>query len=177
MINNSQNIVLGISGSVRENSSNTVVLNTIASLLPINTEYIFYKNLLSIPPFNPDADNEIPSVKELRDLVSKADLIVICTPEYAFGVPGVLKNALDWLVQSGEFNEKIVFAISVSPLGSGGEKCLFSLAQTLTALGTQIRTETCLSIPIINSKLNQEKEIIDLDLISKFQKMIDNLHW
>ncbi len=174
---NINKIVLGISGSVREYSSNTVVLNAIANLLPINTEYIFYKNLLSIPPFNPDEDNEIASVKELRDLVSKADLIIICTPEYAFGVPGVLKNALDWLVQSGEFNEKLVFAISVSPLGSGGEKCLLSLAQTLTALGTQINTERCLSIPIINSKLNQQKEIIDQELILQFQKMIDSLQW
>ncbi|WP_315817616.1 NAD(P)H-dependent oxidoreductase [Paraflavitalea speifideaquila] len=84
--------------------------------------------------------------------------MVICTPEYAFGVPGVLKNALDWLVSSGELNEKPVATISASPLYRGGDRAHASLVLTLQALG--VKNSGQITIPAITTKLNEEGLLI-----------------
>ena len=109
----------------------------------------------------------------MRKLIAEADGVVISTPEYAFGVPGVLKNALDWLVSSGELNEKPVFSISASPLNTGGEKALASLLLTLTALGT-IEVGR-LSIPNIKNKIDANKEIADEDTMKALSGTLDSL--
>ena len=77
-----------------------------------------YDGLARLPHFNPDLDEEgavaPPAVAELRDLVTAADLLVICSPEYAHGLPGALKNALDWLVSSPAMVGKRVTIINAS---------------------------------------------------------------
>ena len=92
--------------------------------------------------FSPDLDGEdAPTpVVHLRTLLGGSDGVLICTPEYAFGMPGSLKNALDWTVSSGDLNEKPVAAISASPLHSGGDKAHASLLLTLTAWGRMLPT-------------------------------------
>jgi len=88
-----------------------------------------YGGLDDLPHFSPDRDGDDPprSVGRLRELLRTADGVLIGTPEYAFGVPGALKNALDWTVSSGEFDGKPVAAISASPLYTGGAKAHASL--------------------------------------------------
>ncbi len=104
-----------------------------------------------------------------------ADGIIISTPEYAFGVPGVLKNALDWLVSSGELNEKPVVAISASPLSSGGDKAMASLLLTLKALGTKMDEKSSLKIGATNLKMNQAGVITDEQLLSELQGLFEHL--
>lgn len=80
--------------------------------------------------------------------------MLIGTPEYAYGMPGVLKNALDWLVLSGELVNKPVATISASPSEFGGSKARAWLILTLTALAANIVEGGSLTIPFIGKKLN-----------------------
>lgn len=146
--------ILGISGSLRQGSSGTILLDAFAQTLPATVSFEFYKALEFIPPFNPDHQATL-AVEELRKKVHNADAVVISTPEYAFGVPGVLKNALDWLVFTGEFNEKPVAAISSSSLSTGGDKALASLLLTLAALGAHCDSQSALSIGSAGLKIHE----------------------
>jgi len=129
--------ILAISGSLRASSTNTALVRAIAAMAPTGMDVTLYDGLGDLPHFSPDLDDEKSpaAVIQLRALLRAADGVLICTPEYAFGVPGSLKNALDWTVSSGDLNEKPVAAISASPLYSGGDKAHASLLLTLTARG------------------------------------------
>ncbi|HEY6841914.1 MAG TPA: NADPH-dependent FMN reductase, partial [Chthoniobacterales bacterium] len=102
--------ILAISGSLRSISSNTTVLRAAQLLARPGVEVILYEGLGALPHFNPDLDGDEPPqlVLELRSAVGLASGLLISSPEYAHGVPGSLKNALDWLVASVEFPNKAV---------------------------------------------------------------------
>ncbi|MCU1349277.1 MAG: flavoprotein, partial [Acidobacteria bacterium] len=91
--------ILAISGSLRNGSSNTNLLRAAAALAPDGVDVVLYDRLGDLPPFNPDVESAgtpIPSVDDFRAQLTAAAAVAICSPEYAHGVPGVLKNALDW---------------------------------------------------------------------------------
>jgi len=166
--------ILGISGSLRSNSSNTNVLNAIAKMLPESVKFKLFDKLHEIPPFSP-GDEENHAIQDFKALIKNANAVIICTPEYAFGVPGVLKNALDWTVSTGEFNEKPVSAISASPLNSGGDKALASLLLTLTALGTKRNDQSSLAIPNIKLKMDVSGSMTDELTVALLEDQINNL--
>ena len=149
--------ILGISGSLRANSSATSVLKQAATFLPAEVEFSIYDGLGNLPHFN-DSNNVPPEVLDFRNKVAMSDGIFICTPEYAFGVPGTLKNALDWTVGTGEFDGKPVALITAS---TGGEKAHASLLLTLKAISANVDERATLLISFIRSKLNEKKEIAD----------------
>jgi len=166
--------ILGISGSLRENSTNTIILKNLAKLLPAHASFELFDELHRIPPFSPgDVDGD--AVKSLKEKIAKAAGVIICTPEYAFGVPGVLKNALDWTVSTGELNKKPVAAISASPLNSGGDKALASLLLTLTALGTAKNEKSTLAIPNVKSIITSDGITSDDRTIALLQDQVNNL--
>lgn len=167
--------ILAISGSLREASTNTAILKNLQKLAPETTAITIYCPDAAIPHFSPDLDKPgaFAPVETLRNLVKKAEAVIICTPEYAFGVPGSLKNALDWLVSSGELNQKPVAAISASPLNSGGDKALASLDLTLTALGTINGGR--LSIPAIRTRLNEAGLVTDPETLAALKMVVLNL--
>ena len=166
--------LIGISGSLREQSSNTAILRTIETLLPTEVGFEIYDQLHLIPPFIP-GEAETDAIKDFKKRISNADGVFFSTPEYAFGVPGVLKNLLDWTVSTGEFNEKPVSVISASPLYTGGEHALSSLLLTLTALGTTRNEHSALSIPDIKTKLSKENDLTHPETIQQLQDQIKNL--
>lgn len=151
--------IIAISGSLKSTSSNTSILNTIAKLAPKNVVVEIFEGIDLLPHFNPEITEDIPAVTLFRNKIKEADGVLFSTPEYAFGVPGVLKNALDWLVSSGEFNKKPIAAISVSTMQSGGDKALASLMLTLSVLGTTFTESSTLAIGSIKSKMNDTGEI------------------
>jgi chromate reductase len=167
--------VLAISGSLRRQSANGFILKALSLMAPQLARFTFYEGLEDLPPFNPDKAQDVPAVLHFRQLLSNADAVMICTPEYAFGVPGVLKNALDWVVSTGEFNEKPVAAISASPLTSGGDKALESLLHTLTALGTIKDEHSSLSISAVKKKINGAGEITDEDTKKQLLLLLEHL--
>ena len=93
--------------------------------------------------------------------MASADGVLICTPEYAYGIPGSLKNALDWLVTSGELWRKPVAALSASPSALGGEKAHAALMLNAVALEAEIVEAASLQIPFVHTKLNAQKEVSD----------------
>lgn len=167
--------ILAISGSLRQQSANSLLLKALSHMAPQLASFTFYEGLEDLPPFNPDKPQDVPAVLHFRQLLSNADAVIICTPEYAFGIPGVLKNALDWVVSTGEFNEKPVAAISASPLTSGGDKALESLLHTLTALGTIKDEHSSLSIPAVKKKITESGEITHEDTFKKLQLLLGRL--
>jgi NAD(P)H-dependent FMN reductase len=104
--------VIGISGSLKRESANSALLRTIAAEHPGALDV--WEGLAGLPYFVPDLDGGEP-VRSLRRAVERADVVLIATPEYEGGMPGVLKNALDWLVGTGELYGKIVVVVSAAP--------------------------------------------------------------
>lgn len=90
--------VLGISGSLREESHNSALLRAAAERLPAGAELVRFERLREIPPYDEDAEVQgVPdSVRELREAIAGADAVLVATPEYNHSIPGQLKNALDW---------------------------------------------------------------------------------
>jgi chromate reductase, NAD(P)H dehydrogenase (quinone) len=127
--------ILAISGSLRAGSSNTEVLQAIAALAPAGVQVVLYDGLAGLPHFNPDLDTGNPpsAVGDFRAQLISSDAVVISSPEYAHGVPGSLKNALDWLVRSGELYEKPVALINVSPRSTHAQASLVETLSTMTA--------------------------------------------
>src|SRR6266496_3093591 len=108
--------ILAISGSLRRFSSNTTLLEAAARLAPPGVEITLYDGLAELPHFNPDLEGSEPAtVVNFRARIKGSDGVLISSPEYAHGVPGALKNALDWIVGSLEFPGKPVALINISP--------------------------------------------------------------
>jgi chromate reductase len=167
--------ILALSGSIRKKSFNTAILNTIEKLLPESVAYKMYSDIDKFPHFNPDTEEGNAYVVDFRKQLKDANAVIICTPEYAFGVPGVLKNALDWVVSSGELNEKPIVAISASPMYLGGDKAMASLLLTLKALGAKFTDQSSLSIPAITTKINEQGEITDPATLQQLQLLVNTL--
>ena len=130
--------VLAISGSLRATSSNAAVLRAAGSVAPAGTEIVFYDGLGGLPPFSPDLDvDPIPApVAALRAQIAAVDAIAISSPEYAHGMPGSLKNALDWLVSAVEPIGKPVLLVSASP--SGAAHAHAQLLEVLRTMSMQV---------------------------------------
>jgi len=141
--------LLAISGSLRAASSNTAVLQTMAAVAPANVTISLYEQLAELPYFNPDLDREgdtpPTSVRALRERIGQTDGLLICSPEYAHGVPGVLKNALDWLVSSLEFPGKPVALINISPRSTYVQA---SLSETLKTMSAALISDPAFTIPL-----------------------------
>ena len=153
-------MILAISGSTRERSTNLNLINAAADLASDRFNVTIYRGLLALPQFNPDNDNENAGeqVADLRRQLREADGVLICTPEYAMGVPGTLKNAIDWTVSSAEFYHKPTALITAS---SSGEKGHASLLDTLKVLNASITDETQLLISRAKLKVSNEYKIVD----------------
>ncbi len=169
--------ILAISGSLRASSTNTLLVRAIMRLAPDNMEFTLYEGLGDLPHFSPDLDSEdaAPAVAILRRQLQASDGVLICTPEYAYGVPGSLKNALDWTVSSGEFVGKPVVAISASPSLLGGDKAHASLLLTLSALSANIVEGGTLIIPLIRTKMNANGELTDPTTIEALKSVLNAL--
>jgi chromate reductase len=141
-------LILAISGSLRAGSSNTAVLQAMRSLAPAGVEVRLYDGLDRLPHFNPDRDGaDLPEpVAALRDLVAQADAILISSPEYARGVPGSLKNALDWLVGGSEFPDKPVALVNTSPRSTHAQA---SLALTLGTMSARLIEAAFVTVPLL----------------------------
>ena len=101
--------ILAISGSLRARSTNTELLLALSALAPEGVSIDLYDALDRLPHFNPDLEHTEPApVMDLKRRLGRSDGLIISSPEYARGVPGSLKNALDWLVSGSEFVDKPV---------------------------------------------------------------------
>jgi chromate reductase, NAD(P)H dehydrogenase (quinone) len=168
--------ILAIPGSLRADSSSNMLLKEISRLIPSNVTLTPCKTIGELPAFN-DPATAPPIVTEFREMVSKADAILIVTPEYAFGIPGALKNAIDWTVGTGEFVSKPLSLITAS---SSGEQGHAAMLLVLKAISANVIMEASLLIGGIRSKLDKAGSIKDQETRSRLSNainvLIDYLH-
>jgi NAD(P)H-dependent FMN reductase len=136
--------ILAISGSLRSASSNTAVLRAAARLAPDDARVTVFEGIATLPYFNPDHDVDpapVP-VAEWRRAIHESDALLFSSPEYAHGVPGALKNALDWLVSGVEMTDKPVGMINTTPYAMYAPA---ALAETLRTVGARVLPEACVT--------------------------------
>lgn len=169
--------VLGISGSLSPTSAGTAILKKLAELSSDDISFSLSESIGNLPHFSPHLDNEnLPeSVSLFRKSLQRADVIVICTPEYAHSIPGSLKNALDWVVSSGEFVNKPVGVISTSPSGAGGKLANDGLVYLLNVLSAKVQEKLVMIVPHIRLKVNQNGEMIDSDFESLLKEYLEKI--
>ena len=166
--------ILGISGSLRAASSNTRLLQACAELAPEGVRVALYDGLGTLPHFNADLDTETPPppVAALRAQVAAADAVIVCSPEYARGVPGSLKNALDWLVGSMHIVEKPVVLLSGSPRASHSQQ---SLALTLRTISANLLTDIPYLAPVLGKAIEVRDIVNDPALAEVIRRMLADL--
>lgn len=139
--------ICAISGSLRRASSNGALVEAAVRLAPTDVEISLYRELANLPPFNPDLDTDHPpaAVSTFRSALDAADAILISSPEYAHGVPGALKNALDWVVGSGELIEKPIALVNASARAT---HAYASLRETLTTMSGRVIEDASITVPL-----------------------------
>lgn len=148
--------LLAISGSLRTGASNTALLKAAALLARPDVVVVLYDGLAALPPFNPDldapeGDTLPPIIADLRARIGCADGVLISSPEYAHGIPGALKNLLDWLVGSVEFPGKPVALLNTSLRSVHAPA---QLTEVLTTMNARLVIEACVTVPLRGRRLD-----------------------
>jgi chromate reductase, NAD(P)H dehydrogenase (quinone) len=168
--------LLAISGSLRRVSTNTAALEAMSRLAPEGVKVLLYRDLAQLPPFNPDDDiEERPKpepVESLRALVGASDALVIAAPEYARGVPGALKNALDWLVASETIAAKPVALLNTSPRAFHAQA---SLRETLSTMAARVVPEAFADLPLGGKLVTADQILADPANARRLKEAIEAL--
>ncbi|MGZ4681160.1 MAG: NADPH-dependent FMN reductase [Acidimicrobiales bacterium] len=142
--------ILAVSGSLQAASSNAALLDAAATVAPRGTEVVRSVSPGDLPHFNPDLEADgaaaPAAVTALRAQIRDADAVLIATPEYAHSLPGSLKNALDWMVGSGDLYAKPVAILAGSPREDGAGRGRAALEQTLRAQGSVIAVSRTIAL-------------------------------
>jgi NAD(P)H-dependent FMN reductase len=164
--------ILAISWSLRALSTHTVLLKAAAALAPAEFDLALYEGLRNLPHFTPDLDCEPvpPTVRDFRSRLLRSAGVIISTPEYAHGVPGTLKNALDWLVASGELYEKPVALFNASPRSTYAQA---SLTETLSVMTARIVPDACITVPLLGKTLDSDAVLSDPEFSTTVRSALD----
>jgi NAD(P)H-dependent FMN reductase len=172
--------ILAICGSVRRHSTNRALLLAMQKQAPEGTNVAIFESILDLPHFNPDLDGEDrdpedrpDGVLRLRRDLAVSDAMLISTPEYAHGLPGSLKNALDWLVSSPVVIGKPVALI----YGSSGEAnhAQEQLKEILTTMSAHVVPESIIAVQGVRSKVDETGSVMDPKLALQMQNALNAL--
>jgi len=143
--------LLALSGSLRDRSYNTAAIQALKVLAPEDVS-IRIGNIASLPLFNPDREDEaIPAVMALKHELKASHGLIIASPEYAHGVSGPLKNALDWLVSGDEFPSMPVMLVNTSPRA---HHALAALREILVTMAGYLVEDAHVTLPLLGSHLD-----------------------
>jgi len=164
--------LLAISGSLRSASTNAALLEAAARLVPRGMIIDSYDGLANLPHFNPDLDTDTPppAVALWRGDVGISDGLLISTPEYARGVPGALKNALDWLVSSDVFPGKPVALFHASERGVAMQAALRLILETMSARVVDVATIT---VPLLGKQTDAAALAADPQIAAKIRGALE----
>jgi NAD(P)H-dependent FMN reductase len=164
--------VMAMVGSLSSRSSNLAIVEYIAKAAAGRFQVEVFDGIRDLPQFNPDLDNDVPPVEvaKLRQAIAGANMLLISTPEYVFGVPGSLKNALDWTVSTADIRLK-PSALIVASLS--GEKAFESLLKTLETLEAEFCDRCTLLISHIKAKIGANGEISHEQTRSELASLVD----
>nr|WIE92399.1 NAD(P)H-dependent oxidoreductase [Mesorhizobium sp. WSM4875] len=151
--------LLAISGSLRAASTDSALVAALAANVPADCRVTVYDGLGRLPIFNPDEEGERTpcEARYLIEAVTRADGVIVSCPEYAHGVPGGMKNALDWLVSRDAAVGKPALLVHASP------RSLFAraaLAEIMRTMSFALYEETALEIALLGKKPPEVEEIL-----------------
>src|SRR5262252_3639663 len=147
--------VLGVCGSLRAASLNAMLLRVARSLAPPQMRLNLYSGIGDLPLFNPDLEACLPApVQHWHSAVAACDALLIASPEYAHGVTGTIKNALDWLVSFEPFVGKVVAVLNASPRAEHADMALRETLRTMAAL---IAERASVSLPVLGSGFSEQE--------------------
>lgn len=128
--------ILGICGSLQATSGNLALLQAAVAAAPPGVTVVIGDLLRDLPPFNPDleAAGATPAVEAWRRALAGCDAVLIASPEYGHSLPGALKNAIDWVIGTGELHRKVVGTTAATAHRERGLRGLQALGQTLRAV-------------------------------------------
>lgn len=127
--------ILAVCGSLHASSKNLALLRAAAASAPPGVRVVLFDGLRDLPHFNIDMEvSGVPdSVRRWRQALTDSDAVLIACPEYAFSLPGALKNGIDWVIGSGELERKVVAITAAVPGPERGRRGLEALRDTLSA--------------------------------------------
>ncbi|MEQ1951662.1 NADPH-dependent FMN reductase [Mesorhizobium sp. CN2-181] len=151
--------LIGLSGSLRAASTNTALLRALQVETPRGCTLALYDGLGALPIFNPDDEGEHTPLEAVRlnEAVSRADGVVISCPEYAYGIPGGLKNALDWLVSGPAAVGKPVMLVHASHRSQISRD---ALREVLRTMSFEVFPGPELEVPLLGKKPDEVAEIL-----------------
>lgn len=154
--------LLALSGSLREASYNTAAIQALKLLAPPHID-ITIGSIGDLPLFNPDREDEqIPALEDLSKLLKQADGLILASPEYAHGVSGPMKNALDWLVGGPEFPYKPIMLINTSPRATHAQESLREIIRTMSGV---LIEGAHVSIPLLSRELGIKGILRDHEMV------------
>jgi NAD(P)H-dependent FMN reductase len=164
-----------VSGSLQARSSNGALLRALAESLGPDMDVVYTRALHELPPFNIDVDIEPPppAVAGWRRELAASDGVLFATPEYAFGIAGSLKNALDWVVGSGELVNKPVVLLGASTLETGAAFAMEALERTIRVMSADV--VGVLGVPFIRAKLGPNGSVTDPELAASLAELAKRL--
>jgi chromate reductase len=170
--------ILGLSGSLRRDSHNSRLLNGTASLLPEGVELVLFGELGAIPPFNEDDEHQVPpAVADLKRAIEQSDAVLIATPEYNGSIPGVLKNALDWVSRpfaTTPMMNKPAAVIGASTSLFGAVWAQAETRKVLATMGARV-VDRELPIPQADEALGADGLPVERDAREALQATLDEL--
>jgi chromate reductase, NAD(P)H dehydrogenase (quinone) len=168
--------LLTVSGSLRAGSSNAVLLSAVERLAPADVVVSAYTGVAILPAFNPDveeSESPLPEpVMQWRAAIADADAVLISSPEYVHGIPGALKNALDWIVGGSEIVGKPVGVLSASAASRFAHPQLIEVLKTMSAA---IVPEATVVIDIPRRGVDVEQLVIDPAFAPALRKAVEAL--
>jgi chromate reductase len=168
--------LLGISGSSRKGSYNNMLLESAKSLLP-NDVTLEVVSIGELPLFSQDAEKEaLPKeVVDLKKRIKEADGIVICTPEYNYTIPAMLKNALEWSSRpygDNAFDRKPVAVMSASTEMGGGTVAQYHLRQVLVYLNAFVINKPVVMVPEAQNRFDNFGRLSDKEIRMRLQSLL-----
>jgi chromate reductase len=173
--------VIAISGSLRAGSYNTALVRAARRHAPHGIDVAPYEGLRDLPPYDQDRDTEDalpPEVRELRERISAADALLIATPEYNYGVPGVLKNALDWASRpsgASSLTGKPVAIMGAAPTNFGSVRAQLSLRQLFLWTDSRVVVKPEVAVFRAQDRLGEDGEYTDPGTIELVQQLLESL--
>ena len=171
--------VLGISGSLRDDSLNTMLLRAAGGLFPDEVEFELWDGLKAVPPYDEDDDRDpVPAgATRLRDALAGADAILFATPEYNSSVPGQLKNALDWASRPFATNvlrNKPVAVVGASRGMFGAVWAQAELRKVLAAIGARV-LEVELPVGHAHTRFDEDGRLTDDTIREQLDEVVRSL--
>lgn len=168
--------ILGLCGSLRQDSHNRRLLTAAAKELPDDSALVVFENLADIPPYNEDVDavETPPAVQALRDAIAAACGVVIATPEYNGSIPGLLKNAIDWASRpypDHVLRGKPVVVAGASVSAYGASLAQAELRRVLRVLGADV-LESELPVAHADRAFAADGRLADTQLRSQVEGMV-----